>query len=65
MKKIPGGRTWVGNQDFGHFLKVASVVFLDIAQDFSLGQCLKHLVELTPSKKNCDPRWGRNLSSLF
>ena len=47
MKKIPGGRTWVGNQDFGHFLKVASVVFLDIAQDFSLGN-VKHLVELTP-----------------
>ena len=41
---------------FCHFLKVASLVFLDIAQDCCLG-----LVELKPPKKVfCGPYWRRN-----
>ena len=41
-KKIGGGGGAKLGQKFGflHFLKVASLVFLDIAQDCCLGQCL-------------------------
>ena len=40
MNKISGPPNFVGNQGFCDVLKVASLVFLDIAQDCSLGQCL-------------------------
>ena len=45
-----------------HFLKVASLVFLDIAQDCSLGQCLTSSRAEPPpqKKKNWGPNWGRN-----
>ena len=59
MKKNSGVSNWVGNQGFYHFLKVASLVFLDIAQDCSLGQCLAS-VDLKPPKNICCPNWGQN-----
>ena len=37
---------------FLHFLKVASLVFLDIAQDCCLGQCLTSSRAETSKKKN-------------
>ena len=40
MKKISEATNCVQNYDFCHFLKVASLDFLDIAQDCSLGLCL-------------------------
>ena len=40
MKKNLEAPNWVQDEGFWHFLKVASLVFLDIAQDCSLGQCL-------------------------
>ena len=40
MKKVFGVPNWVRNYGFCHFLKVASLVFFDIAQDCSLVQCL-------------------------
>ena len=39
-KKSFGAPSWDRNQGFCYFLKFASLVFLDIAQDYSLGQCL-------------------------
>ena len=36
MKKNWGTPNWVQNWDFSHFLEVASLVFLDIAQDSGL-----------------------------
>ena len=41
MKKFWGVQNCAQSQGFHHFLKFASLVFLDIAQDCSLGQCLK------------------------
>ena len=35
-----GGQNWIQKLGFHHFLKFASLVFLDIAQDFSLRQYL-------------------------
>ena len=51
-KKIGGGDAKLG-QKFGflHFLKVASLVFLDIAQDCCLGQCLISSRAETSKKK--------------
>ena len=40
MKKTLGASNSVRNQGFGHFFKVGLLVFLDIAQDCSLEQCL-------------------------
>ena len=40
MKKILGVPNWVQNVGFCHFLQVASLIFLDVVQDCSLGQCL-------------------------
>ena len=60
MNKISGTPYTVQNLGFCHFLKVASLVFLDIAQDCNLGQCLKHLVMPKPEKKSCGPNWDRN-----
>ena len=51
MKKISGTPNWVRNCGFCHFLKVASLVFLDIAQDCSLGQCLTSSRAETSKKK--------------
>ena len=39
-KKFFGVQIWFQNQSFRHFLKFASLVFFDIAQDCRLGQCL-------------------------
>ena len=48
----------------GHFLKVASLVFLDIAQDCSLGQCLTYNRAET-SRKNLWPKMGPKIFFLF
>ena len=39
-EKNSGTPIWVRNESFCHFVKVASLVFNDISQDCSLGQCL-------------------------
>ena len=59
MKKNWGAPNWVQNQGFCYFLKVASLVFLDIAQNCILGQCLTSSRAET-SKKNCGRNWDRN-----
>ena len=41
------------------FLKVASLVFLDIAQDFSLGQCLISNRAETSKKKKKKKMWPK------
>ena len=48
-----GAQNWVQKlgQDFRHFLKVSSLVFPDIAQDCSLGQCLTASRAETSKKK--------------
>ena len=47
-------QNWAQNEGFCHFLKCASLVCLDIAQDCSLLQCLtSSRAEI--SKKFCDP----------
>ena len=46
-------------QGFCHFLKVPSLVFPDIVQDCSLGQCLT-TSRAEPSKKDFGQNWGRN-----
>ena len=51
MKKNFGGLKFGPKFGFWNFLKVALLVFLDIAQDCSLGQCLKSSGAGT-SKKN-------------
>ena len=58
---------WVRNKGFCHFFKVASSLFLDIAQDCSFGQCLTSSRAETSKKKkkkkkkkNCDPILGWN-----
>ena len=56
-----GGGGWAQNwaqiEGFCHFLKCASLVCLDIAQDCSLLQCLtSSRAEI--SKKFCDPIYG-------
>ena len=50
MKKILGAQNWVWNYGFCHFLEVASLVSLDIAQDCSLGQCLTSIRAKTSKK---------------
>ena len=55
MAKISGDKNWVRNYGFCHFLKVASLYFLDIAQDCSLGQCLTSSGAET-SKKDLWPK---------
>ena len=55
MKKNFGGLKFGPKFGFWNFLKVALLVFLDIAQDCSLRQCL------TSSRAEIsDPNWGRN-----
>ena len=53
-EKSFGAPRWVRNLGFCHFLKVASLVFLDIAKDCSLGQCL------TSSRAETSPNWSWN-----
>ena len=53
-EKSFGAPSCVQNQGFYHFLNVASIVFLNIAQDCSVGQCL------TSSRAETSPNWGRN-----
>ena len=48
------------NLGFWPFFQFASSVFLDIAQDCSLGQCLTSSRAETSSKKFCGPNWGQN-----
>ena len=59
MEKISGAPNWVQNLSFCHFLKVASLVFLDIAVNCILGQRLTSSRAET-SKKNCDSNEGQN-----
>ena len=58
MEKILGGPNWVRNKGFCYFLKVASLVFLDIAQNCILRQCLTS--SRAETKKKCCPNWFRN-----
>ena len=51
MGKILETPNWVRNEGFCHFFEVASLIFLDIAQDCSLGQCVTSSRAET-SKKN-------------
>ena len=51
MKKNYGGLKFGPKFGFWNFLKVALLVFLDIAQDCSLGQCLKSSRAGTSKKK--------------
>ena len=51
MEKISGAPKWVQHYGFCHFLKVTSLVFLDIAQDCSLGQSLTSSRAETSKKK--------------
>ena len=64
IKKVSGAPNWVRNDGFCHFLKVASLFFLDIAQDCSLGPCATssraETWNLIEQKKNCSPNWGQN-----
>ena len=53
--------SWVRNFVFRHFLKFALLVFLDIAQDCSLGQWLASTRAET-SKKTLGPRLGPSRS---
>ena len=48
------------NYVFCHFLKFGSLIFLDIAQDCSLGQCLTSSRVKTSKTKFCVFNWGRN-----
>ena len=59
MKKKSGAPNWVRNKGFCHFLKVTSLVFLDIAQGYSLGQCQTSSRAET-SKQICGRNWSRN-----
>ena len=62
MTKNLGAPNWVRSYSFCHFLEVASLVFLDIAQDYSLGQYLTSSRAETSKKKKkiCAPNWDRN-----
>ena len=56
-----GVPNWVQNQCFRHFLKVASLVSLDIAQDCSLGQCLTVSRAETSNKKKIVAQTGAEM----
>ena len=53
MEKILRTQNWVRSWRFCHFLKVASLAFLDIAQDCSLAQCLISRTAETSKKTFC------------
>ena len=57
MKNVLRAPNWVPNYGFCNFLKVALLVFIDIAQDCSLGQCLTSSRAET-SKKNLWAKLG-------
>ena len=51
-KKL-GTQNWAQNYNFRHFLKVASLVFLDIAEDCNVGECLISSIAETSKKNFC------------
>ena len=62
MKKFLGPQIGFEIRVFAIFSRFASLVFLDIAQDCSLGQCLtsRSAESSKKEKKNCGPNWGWN-----
>ena len=64
MENNLGGRR-VQNKGFSHFFKVASLVFLDIAQDCSLGQCLTSSRDKTSKKIFVAQMEGSTQTCLF
>ena len=64
FSKIIWPQNWTRNQVFYHFLKFASLVFLDIAQDGSLGQCLTSSRAETSEKNILWPKLGPNRPKL-
>ena len=61
MKKILRAANWARNYGVCPFLKVAPLVFLDIAQDRSLGQCLTTSRVETLKKKNIAAQIGAEM----
>ena len=61
QKNLGGGPKlgWKLGQGFCHFLKVPSLVFPDIVQDYSLGQCLT-ASKVETSKKLFRAKWVQN-----
>ena len=51
-KKL-GTQNWAQNYNSRHFLKVASLVFLDIAEDCNVGECLISSIAETSKKNFC------------
>ena len=65
-KKILRVKILAQNQVFSHFLKFASLVFLDVAQDSSFGQCLASCRIETCKKDLTNPNQGQiRFSSVF
>ena len=60
MEKIWGVPNSVQNEGFCYFLKAALLVFLDIAQNCSLKQCVTSSRAETSIKHFSGPNWGRN-----
>ena len=60
-KKFLRVQNWVWNLVFRHFLKFALLVFLDIAQDCNLKQCLTSTRAKTsktgPNRPKSGPKW--------
>ena len=61
------GSPKLGSWEFCHFLKFTSIVFLDIAQDCSLGQCItssstetskKIVPQILAQQTRIGPKWG-------
>ena len=67
MKKLSGSQNWIRNQGFCHFLKVTLLVFLDIAQDCSLGQCVTSIraKPLKKKKKNMAQIGAETICSIL
>ena len=59
MERFSADPNWVRNEEFCHFLKVASFYLIDIAQDCSLGHCLTSRRAET-SKIICRQNWDGN-----
>ena len=60
MEKILSPPNSIENLGFCHFLKAVSLVFLDIAQDCSLEQCVTSSRAETSIKHFSGPNWGQN-----
>ena len=56
---------WVRNKGFCYFFKVATSLFLDIAQDFSFGQCLTSSWAETSRKKIVTRSWTKIIFSIL